>query len=144
MEINLMCTSAGLQPLYDEDYDEKRKLKIGKIYRAKVVVPRNGAFTRKYFALLKCAWEYQNERVVEFFHNSFDCFRKTIEIASGWCDPVFDLNTNTWVEQAKSIAFDKMNDAEFAELYERTKDVLFQRFLKHVSMEEFEQVLMNF
>ena len=44
MEINLMCTSAGLQPLYDEDYDEKRKLKIGKIYRAKVVVPRNGAF----------------------------------------------------------------------------------------------------
>ena len=107
-------------------------------------MPRNPAFHDKYMALLRCAWQFQNERVTEFFHEDFDCFRKTIAIATGWCEPVFNLTTNSWVEQAKSISFGSMGNDEFQELYERTKDVLYARFLKHVTIEEFEQVLINF
>ena len=35
MEIRLLNTPSGLKPLYDEDYDQKKKLKIGEIYKAK-------------------------------------------------------------------------------------------------------------
>jgi len=77
MKIRLLNTARGLIPCYDDDFDEKKKLKIGEEYVAE-------------------------------------------------------------------IAFDKMDEAEFSELYERVKDVLFEVFLKNISIEEFEANLMNF
>lgn len=144
MKLNLLNTSSGLKPMYDEDFDEKKKLKIGEVYEATIKRPRNLSFHKKYFALINCAWEYQNERAVEHFHNSVESFRKTIEVATGWCEPVYSIERKEWNEVPKSIAFDKMDEDEFTELYERVKDVLFKYFLKNISVEEFEKNLINF
>lgn len=144
MQIDLMNTERGLVPLYDADYDEKRKLKIGKVYRAEIKVPRNLQFHKKYYALLHTAWEFQNEKTTEFFHSDFECFRKTILVAVGWCEPLFVLEKRIWVQQAKSISFSSMTETEFEDLYEKTKNVLYTIFLKNVSIDEFEKVLMNF
>lgn len=144
MKINLQNTARGLIPLYDDDYEEKRKLKIGEVYTAEIRLARNYQFHRKYFALIHCAWEYQNERVQEHFHNSKESFRKTVQIAAGHCDTYYSIARKEWVEESKSISFEKMEEAEFKELYNRVKDVLFTHFLKNISEAEFMKNLANF
>jgi len=55
MELYLLNTSEGLKPCYDKDYDEKKKLKIGATYKAKITLARNVQFHRKYFSLINLA-----------------------------------------------------------------------------------------
>jgi hypothetical protein len=144
MEIRLLNTPSGLKPLYDEDYDQKKKLKIGEIYKAKITIARNINFHRKYFALINCAWAYQNERTTKHFKNNVECFRKTVEVAAGHCDTVYNLSLKSWVDIPKSIAFDKLKQEEFEDLYERVKDVLFTTFLKGIDEEEFLNNMIDF
>lgn len=144
MDIFLLNTTSGLKPCYDEDYEEKKKLKIGQIYRAKITLVRNYKFHKKYFALINCAWAYQNEKTVEHFKHNVDCFRKTVEIAAGYCDTVYNISLKSWVDTPKSIAFDKMDEFEFRNLYDNVKRVLFTVFLRNISEEEFTRNLINF
>lgn len=144
MKLQVLNTPVGLKPLYDEDFDEKKKLKIGEVYEVTIKQPRNLPFHRKYFSLINLAWEYQNERVVEHFHHNIELFRKTVEMAAGWCEIIYSIQRKEWMETPKSIAFDKMDNAEFSELYERVKDVLYKVFLKNIPIEEFEKNLINF
>lgn len=144
MELRLLNTPSGLKPLYDEDYDQKKKLKIGEIYKAKIAIARNINFHRKYFALINCAWAYQNERTTKHFKNNVECFRKTVEISAGHCDTVYNLSLKSWVDIPKSIAFDKLKQEEFEDLYERVKDVLFTTFLKGIDEEEFLNNMIDF
>lgn len=144
MELNLLNTAGGLVPCDDNDYEEKRKLKVGQIYKATIKLNRNYRLHRKYFALINCAWAYQNERQTAFFKGSVEIFRKTMEMAAGHCERVYSIEHKEWRDIPKSIAFDKMDEAEFRDLYERVKDVLFATALRGVSEEEFNNELINF
>lgn len=143
MKIQLQNTAHGLIPMYDDDFDEKRKLKIGQVYSAEVRLVRNIEFHRKYFALINCAWEYQDEAVQSLYVNR-DNFRKYVEVAAGWFDLFYSPKQQEWVQVPKSISFEKMKAEEFSDLYERVKDVLYSMFLKNISQEEFERNLINF
>lgn len=144
--MKLFCTntSRGLIPNYDSDFDEKKKLKIGETYSVEIKKPRNIQFHRLYFALINCAWEYQNEGRQKFFKNNIEIFRKTVEIAAGHCEVVYSIKLSDWVEVPKSISFTSMDELEFKELYSRIKDVLFATFLTHISQKEFDENLVNF
>lgn len=144
MKLLLLNTPTGLKPLYDADFDEKRKLRIGEAYMAEIKKVRNLQFHRKYFALISTAWEYQGEAVTAHFGGDMEAFRKCVEVAAGHCDRVFNLATNSWMEVPKSISFDKMDDAAFADLYERVKTVLFSVFLKNIDEEEFIRIVETF
>lgn len=144
MELYCTNTARGLVPNYDEDFDKKKKLKIGQVYRVEVKKPRNYEFHKKYFALINCAWEYQNEGVVQHFKNDVNLFRKTVEISAGHCEYIYSLKHNDWIEQSKSISFGSMSEFEFRDLYDRVKDVLFMVFLKNISEDEFMEHLVNF
>lgn len=144
MELNLLNMASGLVPCDDNDYEEKRKLKVGQIYKATIKLNRNYRLHRKYFALINCAWAYQTEQQTAFFHESVDVFRKTVEVAAGHCERVYSIARKEWIDVPKSIAFDKMDEAEFRDLYERVKDVLFAIFLRGVNEEEFLNELANF
>lgn len=143
MELYLLNTSVGLKPLYDADFEERKKLKIGETYKATLKVPRNLAFHRKYFALINCAWEYLTEAQQEPFAN-IEQFRKHLEVAAGHYDQWYSPDYNLHLHIPKSIAFDKMSGDEFSDLYRRIKDVLFARFLTNISEEEFCKNLINF
>ena len=41
MKLLLLNTTSGLKPMYDEDYEEKQKLKIGEVYQATIKTVRN-------------------------------------------------------------------------------------------------------
>ena len=144
MKLYLNNTAAGLVPLYDDDYEQKRKLRLGKVYLAEIKLARNVQFHRKYFALIRCAWEYQNGEMQAFFKDDVNLFRKTVEVAAGVCERVYNLSLKSWVDIPKSISFSSMSAEEFDEMYERIKDVLFSTFLRHISEEEFSKNLISF
>lgn len=144
MKLFLLNTREGLKPLYDEDYDEKKKLRIGETYEAEIRLPRNLRFHRKYFALLRCSWEYLNERQQSFFKDDLDVFRKSLEVTAGWCEPCFDLKTLSWFHIPKSISFEKMKEEDFNRLYDNVRDILFRAIIPNISQEEFDKNLKNF
>ena len=63
---------------------------------------------------------------------------------AGWCDTIYSIKRKEWIEQPKSIAFDKMDELEFRELYDSVRRVLFEVFLKGITEEEFMKNLVNF
>ena len=143
MKLLLMNTTQGSKPCYDEDFDEKKKLKLGEVYSAEIKLMRNLEFHRKYFKLFSLAWEYQTERIQNHYQ-TMDNFRKSVEVTAGHYDLFFSRKLKEWVEVPRSISFEKMDNAEFQDLYDRVKTVLFAVFLTQVSEEEFMKNLVNF
>ncbi len=144
MKLVLYNTPTGLKPCYDDDYEEKKKLKIGSYYTAEIKEHRNPKFHRKYFALINLAWEYLPEKTTKGFRDNKTLFRKYCEVAAGWCEPFYSPQTKTWQEIPKSISFENMDETEFSDLYDRVKDVIFSVIGRYVTKEEFEQNLINF
>ena len=71
-------------------------------------------------------------------------FRKYVEVAAGWYEPFFSPTRGEWFEIPKSVAFDRMDDAEFRDLYEKVKDVIIRVLDGYMTMDEFDRVLGNF
>lgn len=143
MKLLVINTPRGLVPLGDDDYEQKRKLKLGETYSVEVKVVRNVDFHRKYFALIAYAWEFLNEQEAERFKDK-ENFRKYIEIAAGHCDVIFHPRLQEFVEIPKSIAFAKMDNTAFSDLYGRVKDVIFSIIGDRVTQEKFERLLIDF
>lgn len=144
MELKLLNTNVGLVPLYDDDLDEKKKLRLGETYAAKISVVRNLAFHNKYMKLVSVAWQYLTEKQQAFFNNNPYGFRKSIEIASGFYEPYYSLERKEWVQAPKSVSFGSMSQDEFTELYDRVFDTLMQTAFKDMDRNEFERVLSRF
>lgn len=143
MKLNLLCTQQGLVPMYDEDYDLKKRLKIGQSYVADVKVARNVGFHRKYWALLNAAWSLLPERTSNGFR-SLEGFRSYVIVAAGFYELYFNPRLKEFVEVPRSISFEKMDEVEFSELYDRSKDVIWSIIGRYVSEEDFERCLINF
>lgn len=144
MKINLLNTLEGLKLCSDEDFEQKKKLKLGQVYVAEIKLLRNYEFLSKYHKLIAVAWEYQNESIQAHFKDSRDKFRETVQIAAGYTETFYSIERKEWLERAKSISFEAMKEEEFIELYGRVKDVLFKIFLKNISEEEFNKNLSGF
>lgn len=143
MKMLVVNTPSGLVPLGDDDYEQKRMLKVGQTYTVEVRVARNVDFHRKYFALISYAWEFLNENETAAFRTK-EGFRKSLEITAGHYEPVYDLETQSFIHVPKSISFGSMDNAEFSVLYERVKDVIFSIIGSRVTREEFERILIGF
>lgn len=143
MKLLVVSTPRGLVPLGDDDYEEKKKLKLGQTYSVEVKVARNVDFHRKYFALISYAWEFLNEQETERFRTK-ENFRKYVEVAAGHCDVIFHPRLQEYVEIPKSISFGKMDNAEFSDLYQRVKDVIFSIIGDRISQDQFERLLLDF
>lgn len=144
MKINLVVTSEGFRCATDDDYEKKKKLKRGSVIDCTIKEYRNYKFLKKYFSLINLSWEYLHEAQRAFFKEDVEAFRKTVEIAAGHYEPVYSPLRNMWLEVPKSIAFDKLTEADFEELYNRVKDVIFHTFIPNVNKDEFEYGLRNF
>lgn len=143
MKLLVINTPRGLVPMGDDDFDEKKKLKLGQTYSVEIKVARNVDFHRKYFALIAYAWEFLNEQETATF-KSKDNFRKYLEMAAGHCDIIYHPRLQEFVEIPKSISFGSMDNTAFSELYERVKDVIFSIIGDRVTRDEFERLLIDF
>jgi hypothetical protein len=143
MKIRLCRSPFGLSGAYDEDREYIKTLDHRIIYEVDIKEQRNAAFHRKYFALFRIAWEYQNEDTQSFF-GCFDTWRKAVEVAAGNFELEYSLDRNEWVQRSKSIAFDKMTEDDFRNLYERVKHILFTTFLPEDVEDEFWEATKDF
>jgi hypothetical protein len=130
--------------MYDDDYDVKKRLKLNEVYRVDIVKARNIDFHRKYFALINIGWEYLNEEQTKFFKYDREGFRKCVQIAAGYYNLTFSIKRMEWVEESASISFEKMDDIEFHDLYNKVRDVIFSLIEDNVSEDEFLYNLADF
>lgn len=143
MKLHVTNTPHGLVPIDDESYDEKKKLKVGQDYEVEIKLARNLGFHKKYFSLINVAWALLPERVHVLWHSK-DNFRKSMEITAGYSEIFFSPKLGDWVEGPRSIAFDKMDEAEFNDLYLKVRHVIDTIVSKYVSPETFERELLRF
>ena len=143
MKLDLLNTARGLIPLYDEGYDEKKKLRIGQIYRADIRVPRNTKFHNKAFAPVNAAWSLMDEGQIAAWRSK-EGFRDYLTVASGHYNVYYNPRLREFVETPKSWSFDSMDEAEFNDLYDRMLDTIYAILGDKVTPEIFQTVLANF
>lgn len=144
MEIHLVRTSTGLRPYTDDDYEEMKKIKVGSIVKANIVRPRNIKFHRKFFSLIRAAWDCLTEQQRTNLR-SIDTFREQLLITSGFIEPLYDLNGQKFLERAKSISFAKMDEPAFNEVYNRVLDTIITiLYADGVTEDEFNKILQNY
>ena len=141
MELTLLRTPQGFIPANDAEAEKCRKVKFGATVRADIAQMRNAAFHRKWFALVKIAFdvwsetmptqEYKGEHVLA----DFDRFRKDVTILAGHYRPVFNARGECRLE-ADSIAFGNMDEETFEKLFSKTIDVILKSILPNSAYDE--------
>ena len=152
MKLLLRNTTHGLIPIYDDDFDEKKKLVIGKDYMAEIKLARNLMFHRKYFGMLDTAWYLLTERQRIYFGGAYygetfgkEAFRKSVQVTAGFFEPIYDGKEKRWQKSYKIIAFDKMDDAEFEKLYHAVYDTVMSILsMNGTTQEQFNAMIDNF
>lgn len=134
MKIELIVTQTGYAPANEEAIAARRKYhKPGALVVANVTVPRNNKFHRKYFALLKMAFDQWEPPADHTFkghpiEKDLERFRHDVTIMAGFYTPVWNLKGEMRIEP-KSISFESMDPEAFDALYSKTIDVLLKMVL---------------
>jgi hypothetical protein len=132
MEILLIKTPSGFMPADDEAQEQCKKFRLGSLARLDVVQMRNGAFFRKWWALVKLGYDYFTDtcEMQEYkghpIKPEFDRFRKDVTILAGFYRPVWNVNGEMRIE-AESLAWANMTEERFEKLYSATIDVLLKK-----------------
>jgi hypothetical protein len=124
MKLLLQNTNLGLIPVYDSDYQEKKKLKIGEVYEATIILQRNYEFLKKFMALIKLCFENLPEHYSAIYKD-FNSLRYAITVESGYWEEKILLSGEVQ-KVAKSISFEKMDNSEFQDLYNKAIDVVIE------------------
>ena len=126
-----------------------KKLIKNDVITSNFVKPRNFMFHRKWFALIKFAydnWEPSNleeskwKGVIPEKH--FETFREDITILCGAYVSTFRIDGSIRIK-AKSISFAKMDSEEFEELFKATKSVIVKHILKNYTPADLNAVILN-
>jgi Protein of unknown function (DUF1367) len=132
MDLLFQKGTAGLIPACEEANEWLRRKKLGATILVEPREMRNGAFHRKYFALLNLAFDYwrDNAETLEYKGQNvfphFDRFRRDVIILAGFYRPVTNIKGEVRLE-AESISFAAMDEERFEKLYSATINVLLER-----------------
>jgi len=147
MKLSLKKVGVQMIPADTDTADYLNKLKMGDVVTADFKKTRNYNFHKKYFALIKFAYEHWTPAQFEesrfqgvIPEKSFERFRKDVIILSGRYDAVYRVDGSVRIE-AKSISFAKMNEESFAELYDSTINVILSKILTNYTKQELEDVV---
>ena len=134
MKLWLIKTDKGFLPLYDIDKDVADKIPLMEENLFEIKRVRNSKHHRKYFSMVKMCFDNQDE------FSEIDTFRKVNEMRAGYYEIV---NTDKGVMHwPKSIAFEKLDQTDFEELYNKFWAVMFERY--SFDREDFESELMGY
>jgi hypothetical protein len=132
MELLFTKGQSVLIPACEESADWLRRKKLGATILVDPREPRNGAFHRKWFALVKLGFDYWSEcaQTIEYKGEpvlpDFDRFRKDVTISAGFYYPVVNLKNEVRIE-AESLKWASMSEERFGQLYDATINVLLKR-----------------
>jgi hypothetical protein len=122
-EVALRLDQYGqLIPTDEESVYRILKMVPDKEYVFTMKRPRNIGFHRKYFSLLKLAFENQDK------FDSPEWFREHTLIAIGHHETRIDPFTGQVYTQAKTLSFGRCSQAQFEEIYNRTLNYLVSKY----------------
>lgn len=146
-DLSFIRGSNGLVPDGDEAAAWFSKAKPGARVVAKVTLPRNSRFHRKFFAMLNVAYANWDSPEIETPYGtarcSDDAFRNDVIVLAGH----HELRCNTrgeWRLKAKSIKWASMDEAEFQKLYSDVVDVILAKFLTNWTGDDMDRAVENF
>ena len=129
MEILCRVTAQGLVPMYDSDYDEKKKLHEGETVMCSIRKPRNYEFHKTFFALVRMTFENLQESLVRMLsvRNEEDMLT-VFKVDLGLFSTSWHCGRN--VVKLDSISFAKMDETEFQKFYDRCIDLVLSSYLR--------------
>lgn len=132
MELLFTKGVSGLVPACEESKDWLAKKKLGATIMVEPREMRNGAFFRRWWALVKLGYDYWSEcaQTVQYKGENvlpeFERFRKDVTILAGHYHPVVNVKGEVRIE-ADSLKWASMDEDTFGKLYDKTIQVLIQR-----------------
>lgn len=132
MDLLFQKGQSGLIPACEEATEWLRKKKLGATILVEPREIRNGAYFRKWFALVQLAFDYWSEEAAtaEYkglpVHPNFKRFRKDLTILAGFYEPVTNIKGEVRLE-ARSLKWSSMTEEDFTKLYDATITVLLER-----------------
>ena len=131
-----------LTGLNQKEHERLRKFKPGAVIRCNVLEFRNYLFFKKWFALVKIAFDLWSESAIMRTYKGqkvspdFDVFRKDVTKLAGFYTPVYSADGDEIRIEAESIAWDKMDEARFEKLYSATINCILEKILPQTKLTE--------
>jgi len=123
-EIYMMKTARGLQPYEAQDIEDFDRLEFNKVYKGVFTVPRSSPQNRWFHACLHLLFKQQDT------WPTFTLFRDAIKRALGLVI-VHDVKGKHYYEYP-SLAFDKMDQADFSDLCNRFVKLVCERIIPNM------------
>ena len=144
MDIFCKVTPYGLVPLYDSDYDLKKRLRVGSVVKCKVSNPRNYEHHKKFFALVRLTFDNLPSNLAEYFkvHNEEDMLRR-FKRDLGYFKTSLNERGEKEIEY-QSISFSAMEQHEFERFYNQCIDLVLYKYLKGIDKEDLITEIANF
>lgn len=143
MDIYCQVTDQGLVPMYDSDYDEKRRLRLGDLVLCTVKRPRNYEFHKKFFALVRLCYMNLPEWMEQDLgiHSEEDMLI-SIKLDLSLAKTIY-INGQPVVVPG-SISFAAMDNTEFERFYNRCVDLVLNRYLCGTDRQDLLDEIKNF
>lgn len=119
MKLWLTKSGNALHPLKNRDVELLESLNT-EPHLWSVVTVRNKLFHRKYFGMIRLAYENQDEFTDEYI------FRKITEMRAGYYQYIKTEKGELWMP--KSIAYEKISQEDFEKLYDEVWKVLQDKY----------------
>lgn len=133
----------GLVPMYDSDYDDKRRLKIGDTVLCRISKPRNYEFHKKFFALVRLTFENLPERLHMMLNiHSEEDMLTCLKLDLGLAAVVY--HGGRQIVRPGSISFAAMDNTEFERFYQRCVDIILHTYLRGTDRQELLDEIANF
>lgn len=136
MDIYCRVTPYGLVPLYDTDYDLKRRLRVGSTVRCRISLPRNYEFHKKFFALVRLTFDNLPLPLVERWkiHTIDDMLRRFKRDLGYFKSSVNELGERE-IEYS-SISFAAMDEEEFERFYNSCVGLVLDKYIRGLERED--------
>lgn len=131
-----------LTALNDEEHAKLRRFKAGVVMSCEVREFRNYGFHKKWFALVKIAFDLWSDSAIRRTYNGqqvmpeFDTFRRDVTKLAGFYRPVYSPAGNEIRIEAESIAWHRMTPERFEQLYSATINCVLQKILPQTKLTE--------
>ena len=138
MKILVEKTLQGYIPAFGSDHEERKKdkHKIGEKYWVDIKQARNPLLHKKYFAMLKMAYENQEK------YKDKNHFRLLTQMKAGYYE---EIKTDKGIVYFPiSISYDSMDNIAFEELYNKVHAVLWETYFSHLDDEALQNEILNF
>jgi hypothetical protein len=131
-ELNLIKRNGALYPSLEVDEETLSKWPDGEILRTKTEKPRNGAFHRKFFALMQVVFENQSK------YDTLTDLLTEIKLKTGFYKTHITTKGNL-IYIPESISYAKMDEIEFDKFYQKAIDICLKHFCIGSTQEEIEK-----